>query len=297
MSPCVKCELLTVVLISLVNLAIQSPLIDDRTASNEYLVSRDDVDAVLSEIIKPDDSVALLSDFDGTLSIINPIPALTTIIPEAKDALDQLVTRSNILIGIISGRPMYNVRTKVGIDNATYAGNHGMEIVFANHTEFHYPITPEIYENCTKLRNILQTEYQEVYGGILENKNISLVFHYRFIAEHLQSKVISEITALVKEYGYIPVPAHAAIEIKPPVDWSKGHAAQLIMNEMYGSGWEKNIRTIYMGDDTSDEDVMKMLKDKATTFRITDDPDIETFATYKMKSAYTATFILEWLTR
>lgn len=40
--------------------------------------------------------------------------------------------------------------------------------------------------------------------------------------------------------------------------WSKGHAARLILNEAYGNGWEKNVRVIYMGDDTSDEDVMEV---------------------------------------
>lgn len=63
---------------------------------------------------------------------------------------------------------------------------------------------------------------------------------------------------LVRKYGYNPVPAHAAIEIKPPVVWSKGHAALLILNEIYGSDWDKNIRVIYLGDDTSDEDVMEV---------------------------------------
>lgn len=96
------------------------------------------------------------------------------------------------------------------------------------------------------------------YGGLIENKNISLVYHYTFVPEHLQQKVIAEITEMAKLYGYIPFPAHSAIEIKPPVDWSKGHAALLILYEIFGSGWEKNIRVIYMGDDTSDEDAMKV---------------------------------------
>lgn len=70
--------------------------------------------------------------------------------------------------------------------------------------------------------------------------------------------MIAEVTELVHKHGYNPVPAHAAIEIKPPVVWSKGHAALLILNEIYGSNWDKNIRVIYLGDDTSDEDVMEV---------------------------------------
>lgn len=38
-----------------------------------------------------------------------------------------------------------------------------------------------------------------------------------------------------------------------------------------------------------------MLKGKATTFRITDKPDLKTHATYRMQSVDTANFILNWL--
>lgn len=38
-----------------------------------------------------------------------------------------------------------------------------------------------------------------------------------------------------------------------------GHAALMIMDEFFGSDWAtKNIRVLFMGDDTSDEDVMKV---------------------------------------
>lgn len=74
--------------------------------------------------MKPDDSIALLTDFDGTLARINPNPILTSIEPAAKDALVKLVSRPNIFTGIISGRRVADVRRRVGlpadIDNCTY---------------------------------------------------------------------------------------------------------------------------------------------------------------------------------
>lgn len=158
---------------------------------------------------------------------------------------------------------------------------------------------------------------------MVEDKNISLVYHHSNVPKDVRKKVLAEITALVIRYGYIPVPSHGAIEIKPPVVWSKGHAAILILNEIYGKGWEENVHVIYMGDDTSDEDPMKvsffsqkifvtmlcvecllmnlysgklqMLKGKGTTFRITSKPDFKSSATFKIQSVTTATFILEWL--
>lgn len=106
-------------------------------------------------IINPSDRIAVLTDFDGTIAEIQPDPSTTTIKPESKAALEQLVTRPNVFTGVISGRPMYNVRARVDLKNITYSGNHGMEILFPNGTEYHHQITPEMYENCLELKAIL----------------------------------------------------------------------------------------------------------------------------------------------
>lgn len=39
----------------------------------------------------------------------------------------------------------------------------------------------------------------------------------------------------------------------------------------------------------------QMLKGRATTFRITADPDLKTHGTFRMQSVDTSVFILEWL--
>lgn len=101
-------------------------------------------------------------------------------------------------------------------------------------------------------------QYADTYGGWVEDKNISLVYHYRSVSESVQPKVIAEVSDIVKSYGFVPVPAHAAIEIKPPVVWSKGHAAVRILDDVFGDGWDEKNRVIFLGDDTSDEDVMKV---------------------------------------
>lgn len=111
-----------------------------------------------------------------------------------------------------------------------------------------------------------------------------MVYHYRNVPNDDLENVINEITEIVHKYGFKTVPAHLAIEIKPPVVWNKGeytltsnvsnifkclsyfacwygtgHAALMIMDEFFESDWPtKNIRVLFMGDDTSDEDVMKV---------------------------------------
>lgn len=145
------------------------------------------------------------------------------------------------------------------------------------------------------------------------------MYHYANVSLNIREKVLAEITTHVIQHGYIPVPSHGSIEIKPPVVWSKGHAAVLILNDFYGKNWDENVHVIFMGDDTSDEDAMKvchfllirtvlnvifnenyfeylqLLRGRATTFRITPKPELKSYATYKMQSVETATFILEWI--
>lgn len=85
------------------------------------------------------------------------------------------------------------------------------------------------------------------------------MYHYANVSLDIREKVLAEITAQVIHHGYIPVPSIGAIEIKPPVLWSKGHAADLILNDFYGKNWDEiPLHVIYMGDDTSDEDAMKV---------------------------------------
>lgn len=60
------------------------------------------------------------------------------------------------------------------------------------------------------------------WGGWIEDKNISLVYHYGGVPIELQRPAVAAATKIITQYGYKPVQAHTAIEIKPPVNWSKG---------------------------------------------------------------------------
>lgn len=68
---------------------------------------------------------------------------------------------------------------------------------------------------------LLQFEKGE-WGGWIEDKNISLVYHYGEVPVELQESAVAAATQIITQYGYKPVQAHSAIEIKPPVIWTKG---------------------------------------------------------------------------
>lgn len=170
--------------------------------------------------------MALLIDFDGTLAEINPNPILTRMNARTERIVHKIVKHPNIYLAVISGRRLADVHERVGIDNITYSGNHGLEIKFSNQTEYHYPMSPEIYRNCSLLRDELQLKLAKK-GAWVEDKNVSLTYHYGPVPDELQEQYVAQATQLIHNYGYIPVQAHSALEIKPPIVWTKGRATSI----------------------------------------------------------------------
>ena len=60
--------------------------------------------------------MALLLDYDGTLSPIAKHPDLAILPPETKKVLERLANRSDVFIAIVSGRSVDNVKKMVGIE-------------------------------------------------------------------------------------------------------------------------------------------------------------------------------------
>lgn len=57
------------------------------------------------------------------------------------------------------------------------------------------------------------------------------------------------------------------------------------------------MKTLFAGDDTTDEDIMELLQGSGITFRVTSDLNISTFATYKVPSTESVTKLLQWVDR
>lgn len=99
----------------------------------------------------------LLLDYDGTLSPLASHPSLAEMDHESEAALNNLVTNPNIYLGIISGRSAEDAREKVKLEKITYAGNHGLEIIFANKSRYNHEIDETILRNYDKMVAELET--------------------------------------------------------------------------------------------------------------------------------------------
>lgn len=174
--------------------------------------------------------------------------------------LQKLANDPRIFMAVISGRALDDVKSRVNITDITYSGNHGMEIEMYNGERLDCKLPEEIRNNYDKLLKEMRSALEK-YGSWLEDKKISLTFHYRHAPKEKQEAQIETAVRLIESYGYIVLKAHGAVEGRPPVDWHKGKAAKRILQNRFGSNWTvKPISIIFAGDDYTDEDAMKVNK-------------------------------------
>lgn len=86
-----------------------------------------------------------------------------------------------------------------------------------------------------------------------------MTFHYRNVDSSARPALILTAIRLIEEAGFIASQSHCAIEAKPPVHWNKGRASLYILRTAFGLDWSEGLRTIYAGDDVTDEDAMQVI--------------------------------------
>jgi len=73
-------------------------------------------------------SLVFYLDFDGTLAPIVVEPELARMAPETRTVLEELSRQEGILVCVVSGRSLADIKSRVGLTGLVYSGNHGLEI-------------------------------------------------------------------------------------------------------------------------------------------------------------------------
>lgn len=268
---------------------------EDIIQSSMLPMSTEDFD-YLAGYIGASHKLALLLDYDGTLAPIAPHPDLAVLPTETKKVLEKLVNTPDVYVAVVSGRNVNNVKSMVGIEGITYAGNHGLEILHPDGTKFVHPMPTE-FEG--KVRNLLKTLQEEVChdGAWVENKGALLTFHYRETPMPLRAEMAEKAKRLMEEAGFSAGRAHCALEARPPVSWDKGRASIYILRTAFGVDWSERVKVIYAGDDVTDEDAMRALKGMAATFLVTVSLSVRTAADRRLPGTDSILALLKWVER
>jgi trehalose 6-phosphate phosphatase len=232
--------------------------------------------------------MSLFLDFDGTLVPISHDPALPRLDVKVAATLKHLSAQDDLVTTIISGRAVEDLYARIRLERLIYAGNHGLE-VFGRQLCFVEPVASARRQMLERLCEELALELRPLLGTIVECKGLTASVHYRGTPaiHHLQVQE-TVYTAAAPYAGVFRVtPGRKVLDIVPRTNWHKGAAVKWINGHL----GEKEVLTVYLGDDASDEDAFSVLPD-AVTIKV---GEAATCARYRLPSPVAVHELLFWL--
>src|SRR5580658_147709 len=219
---------------------------------------------LVSEIETRTPSASLISlflDFDGTLVPITGDPSVPRLDTGVRDTLKLLSICDGLVTTVISGRAVEDLYARIRLDGLIYAGNHGLEI-FGRQFRFVEPAASARREALERLSEELTLELRDFKGTIVECKGLTTSVHYRLAAEPDWAQIRQAVYAATARNGNLfrVNPGRKVFDIVPRTNWHKGAAVAWINGHL----GDKGLLTVYLGDDTSDEDAFAVLPDAVT---------------------------------
>lgn len=223
--------------------------------------------------------IALFLDYDGTLSPIvdNPDCAFMS---DAMRAVVKNVAKY-FPTAIISGRSRDKVYEFVGLAELYYAGSHGMDIMgpvrqsIPNDNADTIQSTDKqgkevnLFQPAREFLPMIDTVFhslmentKEINGVKVENNKFCVSVHYRNVDEKYWAAVVQRVYEILKQYPTRLRLTHGrkVLEVRPVIDWDKGKAVMFLLESLGLSNCE-DVLPIYVGDDRTDEDAFKELRE------------------------------------
>lgn len=214
----------------------------------------------IDKALKSGGRIFLFLDYDGTLTAIVKDPLAAHLNPTTKKLLRQLSKKKNLVLGIISGRSLADIKKRVGVNNILYAGNHGLELLFKGKKTY----TQEaLLKQCLPTLNLAKRDLKRVLAGtkgvVFEDKGIIFAVHYRKVKKDLDRirSIFKKIASPYLKNGKLKITTgKKVLEIRPNIPIDKFDAVNFFQKQLKKKA---NEITIFIGDDLTDEDVFKRL--------------------------------------
>ncbi len=201
-------------------------------------------------------------DYDGTLVSFSGRPELAKPDGELKKILAELADKNNRVV-IISGRDRQTMETWLGDLPIDLVAEHGVWFKEGGgEWEMIEPLKQDWKET---IRPILELYMDRTPGSLIEEKEFSLVWHYRMSDPELGSLRARELkdalVNLTENFNLMVLEGNKVIEVKP-ANINKGRAA---LRWLVPRAWDF---ILAMGDDWTDEDLFDVLPDWAYSIKI-----------------------------
>lgn len=250
--------------------------------------------------------IAVVSDYDGTITPIVETPEMARLDDDGRRALQRLARSPRFRVGLLTGRALRDLPPLLGFDPFAFdmriAANHGLEIADARGV-----VRPAAAEasraRLDSFLEIVRPRLETIPGCRVEDKGVSLAFHFRGVAEDRRDEVVA-LVQRVRDEGAPPLPpwsdafdvafGKSVVELRPRVGLHKGTGARALLE-----AWGVPPRfALILGDDLTDEDAFKTFPD-AITIRVVAQGDEgaerPTAAKFRLPDPDRVRELLEWL--
>ena len=197
-------------------------------------------------------SIALLLDVDGTILDTASTPGSVVVPGSLRSSLEELHARSGGALALVSGRLIRDLDTLFSPLRLPAIGGHGAEMRLAGDQAIEARHADVV---GSALRQLVAAAAGDP-RVILEDKGSSLAVHYR-LAPQMEQLLKNKIAVIVSQVAAQDIEimhGKAVIEIKS-ASFNKGEAVRELMK----SPPFAHRRPVFVGDDTTDESVFRVL--------------------------------------
>jgi trehalose-phosphatase len=226
--------------------------------------------------------IAVFLDYDGTLTPIVENPDKAFLSDSMKHTLIDLAEK--LPVAVISGRDRPDVQRLVDIGHIFYLGSHGFDIAGPDGMETGPEKGKDLLPALDKAEKEVKNRLEDVSGAWVERKKFSIAVHYRKVQDPDVSKVKQAVEETASRHPDLRQSGGKKIfELQPKMDWHKGKALMWLLGELELD--KPDVVPFYLGDDVTDEDAFRALKDRGIGVVVMDPPR-ETEAHYRLKDTH-----------
>ncbi|KAF4380453.1 hypothetical protein F8388_024746, partial [Cannabis sativa] len=225
--------------------------------------------------------IVVFLDYDGTLSPIVDDPDRAFMSDEMRTAVREVA--KYFPTAIISGRSRDKVKEFVQLSNIYYAGSHGMDIMAPakplkssdNNNSMDKKGTDVLFQPAQRflpamqeILALLQERTKIIQGSNVEDNRFCVSVHYRKVREEDYGTLEEIVKSVILNYpDFHLTSGKKVLEIRPSIEWNKGNALNYLLDNL-GFTNSSEVLPLYIGDDRTDEDAFKAIRNRGQGFPI-----------------------------
>jgi trehalose 6-phosphate synthase/phosphatase len=265
------------------------PLTKTNPVSSHQLVGQERIKLV--KRLKESQRKFLFLDYDGTLTPIVSRPELAVPSDETLEDLIRLSELPGMTVTIVTGRPkefceQYFTKLPINI-----IAEHGAHFWLTEEKVWEcQAVTEEFYELKPEILKLLELYTRCLPGSHIEEKDLSLVWHYRLAEQTFGRTLAMELSEamvqLLQKTSYSVFHGKKNLDIRP-VSANKGRAVEHFLNR---KNWSSSEPFVTIGDDKTDEDMYKIYSEFNCSIHVGRSSSI---ASYSLKSSVDVNLLLK----